>query len=197
VNALAKFTCNPGLVHWRAALRVLGFLNTTKHYCSRYAQQHFNENITSGGYMRGRLPITPDLQCYVDASHAADIDTRRSTTAYIFLISGGPVSWQSRMQTTVALSSMEAKYMAASAATQEALWQARLLQQLGMRVDLPITLYENNKSAIMFTDHPGDHRTTKHIYTKVNFAREAQTNGFFKLVYIQKLYHPYYFNQSV
>jgi hypothetical protein len=134
--------------------------------------------------MQGRLSITPDLQCYVDASHAADIDTRRSTTGYIFFISGGPVSWQSRMQTTVALSSMEAEYMAASAATQEALWQTRLLQQLGMRVDLPITLYEDNKSAIMFADHPGDHRTTKHIDTKVNFAREAQTNGFIKLVYV-------------
>ena len=76
------------------------------------------------------------------------------------------------------------EYMAASAATQEALWQARLLQQLGMRVDLPITLYEDNKSTIMFADHPGDHRTTKHIDTKVNFVREAQTNGFIKLVYL-------------
>ena len=90
--------------------------------------------------MRGRLPITTDLNCYVDASHAADIDTRRSTTGYIFFMSGGPVSWQSRMQTTVALSSMEAEYMAASAATQEALWQARLLQQLGMRIELLIIL---------------------------------------------------------
>ena len=88
------------------------------------------------------------------------------------------------MQTTVALSSMEAEYIAASAATQEAQWQARLLQQLGMRVELPITLYEDNKSAIMLADHPGDHRTTKHIDTKVNFAREAQTNGFIKLVYV-------------
>ena len=62
-----------------------------------------------------------------------------------------------RMQTTVALSSMEAEYMAASAATQEALWQARLLQQLGMRIELPNILYEDNESAIMFADHPGDH----------------------------------------
>ena len=72
--------------------------------------------------MRGRLPITPDLQCYVDASHAADVDTRRSPTRYYTLfISGEPVSWQSHMQTTVALSSMEAEYMAASAETQKAL----------------------------------------------------------------------------
>ena len=59
------------------------------------------------------------------------------------------------MQSTVALSSMEAEYMAASAATQEALWQARLLQQLGMRIELPIILNEDNKSAIMLADHPG------------------------------------------
>ena len=134
--------------------------------------------------MRRRLPITPDLQCYVDASHAADTDTRRSTTGYIFFISGGLVSWRSRMQTTVALISMEAEYMAASAATQEALWLTRLLLQLGMRVGLSITLYEDNKYAIMFADQPGDYRTTKHIDTKVNFAREAQTHGFIKLVYV-------------
>ena len=76
--------------------------------------------------MRGRPMITTDLDCYVDASHAVDIHTRRSTTGYIFFMSRGPVSWQSRMQTSVALSSMEAEYMAASAATQEALRQARL-----------------------------------------------------------------------
>jgi predicted ATPase with chaperone activity len=74
--------------------------------------------------------------------------------------------------------------MAASAATQEALWQSRLLQQLGVRVDLLITLYDDNKSAIMFADHPSDHRTSKHIDTKVNFAQEAQTNRYIKLVYV-------------
>jgi hypothetical protein len=88
------------------------------------------------------------------------------------------------MQTTVALSSMEAEYMAASAATREVPWQARLLQQLGMRIELPIILYEDNKSAIMFADHPGDHRTTNHIDTKTNIAREAQTNGYIKLIYV-------------
>jgi hypothetical protein len=78
------------------------------------------------------------------------------------------------MQTSVALSSMEAEYMAANAATQEALWQARLLQQLGMRIKLLITLCEDNKSAIMFADHPRDHWKTKHIDTRTKFARETQ-----------------------
>ena len=53
-----------------------------------------------------------------------------------------------------------------------------------MRIELPIILYEDNKSAIMFADHPCDHRTTKHIDTMTNFAREAQTNGYIKLVYV-------------
>ena len=76
--------------------------------------------------MRSILPNHADFNCYVDASHASDVDTRRSITGYIFFISAGPVSWQCCMQTSVALSSMEAEYMTASAATQKAMWHARL-----------------------------------------------------------------------
>jgi len=106
VNTLTKFTSNPGLIHWRAALRVLGLLNATRNYCIRNAQQIHLNNISSSGFMRGILPNHIDFNCYVDASHASDIDTRRSITGYIFFISGGPISWQSRMQTSVALSSI-------------------------------------------------------------------------------------------
>ena len=69
------------------------------------------------------------------------------------------------MQTSVALSSMESEYMAASAAAQEALWLNRLLQQL-------------------FADHPGDHRRGKHIDTRRHFVRETVVNGEIALVYI-------------
>ena len=85
---------------------------------------------------------------------------------------------------SVGLSSMEAEYMAASTATQEAMWQARSLEQMGMRIDLPIKLYEDNKSAIMFTDHPGDHRTTKHIDTCQKFARNAKNQGIIEMVFV-------------
>jgi hypothetical protein len=50
-----------------------------------------------------------------------------------------------------------------------------------MQIELPMILYDN-KSAIMFADHPSDHQTTKHIDTKTNF--EAQTNGYIKLIYV-------------
>jgi hypothetical protein len=87
------------------------------------------------------------------------------------------------MQTSVAQSSMEAEYMAASAATQEAMWQARLLEQMGMCIDLPMKLYKDNKSAIMFTNHPGDYRTIKHIDTCEEFARYVQTKGIIEMVF--------------
>jgi hypothetical protein len=102
------------------------------------------------------------------------VNTRRGITGYIFFISGGPVSWQSHMQTSVALSNMEPDYMVVSAATQEAMWQAQLLEQMVTRIDLPIKLYEDNKSVIMFTYHSGYHLPSKHIDTRKEFARDAQ-----------------------
>ena len=60
---------------------------------------------------------------------------------------------------------MESEYMAASAAAQEAIWLNRLLEELGFRMPKPITIYEDNKAAILFSDHPGDHRRSKHIDT--------------------------------
>jgi Reverse transcriptase (RNA-dependent DNA polymerase) len=152
VNTLAKFTSNPGLLHWKALLRVLGYLYATKDYWIKYQRNpEITDGIDAQGCSRGFLPLT-ELDAYVDASFAGDVDTRRSTTGYEFKISGGPVSWQSRMQTSVALPSMEAEYMAASAATQEAMWLNKLLHQLGFRTPRPTVLYEDNKAAILFAD---------------------------------------------
>jgi hypothetical protein len=134
--------------------------------------------------MRGILPNHTDFNCYVDASRESDVNTRRSITGYIFFISRGPLSWQSRMQTSVALSSMKAEYMAASAAIQEAMWQARSLEQMGMRIDFLIKLYEDNQSVIMFMNHLGDHRTTKLIDTRKEFARDAQNQGIIGMVFV-------------
>ena len=166
VSTLAKYTTNPGMLHWKALLRVLGYLYATQEYCIKYKR---NEAVVDGidarGYSRGTLPFTT-MDGFVDASYAGDADTRRSTTGYLVQISGGPVSWQSRLQSSVALSSMEAEYMAASAATQEAMWLNRLLQQLGFKTPRPTKIYEDNKAAILFSDHPGDHRRSKNIDTR-------------------------------
>jgi hypothetical protein len=86
--------------------------------------------VPIGGHAWGILPQLSDFDCYVDTSFAGDIDTKRSTADYIFKICGGPVSWQSRMQPSVAPSSVESEYVAASAVAHEAMWPNQLLQQL-------------------------------------------------------------------
>ena len=72
-----------------------------------------------------------ELIGYCDADWAGDNEDRRSTTGYIFTLAGGPVSWMSKKQQTVALSTCEAEYMAMSEATKEALWMQRLLNKMG------------------------------------------------------------------
>jgi hypothetical protein len=74
--------------------------------------------------------------------------------------------------------------MAASATAQEAIWLNRLLEEMGFKSKKPITLYEDNKAAILFSDHPGDHRRSKHNDTRKYFLRDAVTNGEIKLEYI-------------
>jgi hypothetical protein len=131
----------------------------TIHRCICYTRnEEQNNGISVCDHARGNLPSMSDLKCYLDASYAGGEDTWRRTTGYMLKICGGPVSWQSRMQTSVALSSVELEYMAASAAAQEALWLNRLLQQLGLRTPTPTVLYEDNKASILFADLPGDHR---------------------------------------
>ena len=73
--------------------------------------------------------------------------------------------------------------MAASAAAQEALWLNRLLQQLGLCTPTP-TVYEDDKAAILFADHPGDHRRSKHIDTRRHFVRETVVIGEIALICI-------------
>ena len=155
------------------------------HHCICYTRNEEQDNgIAVSGHARSILPSMPDFKCYVDASYAGDEDTRRSTTGYMVKICGGPVSWRSRMQISVALSSMESEYIAASAAAQEELCLNRLLQQLGLRTPNPTVLYEDSKAAILFADHSGDHRRSKHIDTRRHFVRETVVNGEIALVYI-------------
>ena len=77
--------------------------------------------------------------------------------------------------------------MAASAAAHKAIWLNRQLGELEFNTPRPITIYEDNKAAILFSDHPGDHRRSKHIDIRKYFIREAVINGKIKLEYIPTL----------
>jgi predicted amino acid dehydrogenase len=92
----------PTVTHWQAAKGLLRYVAGTSNY-----------GITFGG-------SSLNLQAYCDADYAGDIDTRRSTTGYVYMLDGGAISWSSRLQPTVAASTTEAEYMAAAYAIKEA-----------------------------------------------------------------------------
>ena len=87
------------------------------------------------------------------------------------------ISWCSKQQTSVALSSMEAEYMAACAASQEAIWLRRLLRELGGLFTKPFTIFEDNQSCIHLSKNQGDFPRSKHIDMRYHFVREQVEQG--------------------
>lgn len=89
-----------------------------------------------------------NLVGYSDSDFASDLDSRRSTSDYIFKLANGPVTWKSKRQDTVSLSTTEAEYIAASLACKEIIWLRKLLSDIGHRRSHPTKLYIDNQSAI-------------------------------------------------
>jgi hypothetical protein len=166
VQALGRHLNSSGPEHWVAAKRVLRYLKGTHDIGIKYG--------------RGDL----ELYGYCDADWAGDKDTRRSTTAYVFMMAGACVSWASKLQPTVAVSSAEAEYMAASAAVQEAIYMRRLLGDIGYQQEQPTVIYEDNQGCIALSENPVEHKRTKHIDIRYHFTRERVESGDVVLEYV-------------
>ena len=101
------------------------------------------------------------------------------------MLSGGPISWQSRQQASVALSTMEAEYMAACAATQETIWLRLLLKDLHiLDGDQPMVIREDNTACMAYAKNPMDYKKSKHIDVKYHFVRERIASGEIILEYV-------------
>ena len=116
------------------------------------------------------------LSGYVDSDFTGDLDRRRSLTGYIFSIGGCAVSWKATLQPTVALSTTEAEFMAATEAVKEAMWLRGLHGELSMGRKETI-VYCDSQSAIHLTKDQMFHDRTKHIDVKYHFIREVIAQG--------------------
>jgi hypothetical protein len=161
VSSLSRHMANPTSQHLNAAMRVFRYLQGTKDMVLVY---------------RGDLM---PLVGYTDADWAGDVATRRSTSGYIFNIGSGAISWSSKRQPTVALSSCEAEYVGETQATKEAIWLRRLLRELlDQKEHLATTIiFGDNQGAIQLARNPQFHARTKHIDIQHHFVREAQMSG--------------------
>ena len=113
---------------------------------------------------------------YCDSDFAGDLDKRRSTTGYVFTFAKAPVSWKSTLQSTVALSTTEAEYMAITEAVKEAIWLQGLLGELGISQE-DVIVYCDSQSAIQLAKNQVYHARTKHIDVRYHFIQEILKEG--------------------
>jgi hypothetical protein len=164
VATVACFSANPGMVHWNTVKRIFRYLAGTCDLWLSY----------------GEMCCT--LVGYADADGSMSED-RRAITGYAFLIDGGAVSWSSKKQEIVSLSTTESEYIAATHGMKEALWLRNLLAEVFEPLGNTMMLFSDNQSAIALTHDHQFHAHTKHIDVCYHFIRWVVENGAIRLVY--------------
>lgn len=165
INTLSRFNKNPQRENWMAIKRVMRYLQGTKAYKLEYSKD--------GSSLTG----------YCDADWANDIQDRKSCTGYVFISQGGGISWSSRRQQTVALSTTEAEYMSMAAAAQEALWLKQFQTELGEDDDGPLSIGCDNQSAIKLSMTDSYKPRTKHIDIRFHFLKDYVNRSIIRFEY--------------
>ncbi|XP_055604438.1 uncharacterized protein LOC129752693 [Uranotaenia lowii] len=171
VNYLSRFQNGATDTHWAYLKRVLRYLQGTKDFRLVYTKQD-----------EGGEPIIGFADA--DWDWGNDVDTRHSTSGYLFQIFGNTVAWTSRKQTTVSLSSTEAEYESLSQAACDAIWVKNLLSEFGVVLRSPLIIHKDNQSCIHIAEEPRDQKRMKHLDIRYNFIRECIQDKIIKLQYI-------------
>jgi hypothetical protein len=164
VQTLSRFATNPGIAHWEAVKRVFRYLKGTRELWLSY-----------GGVAR-------EMEGYADADGSM-MEDRKAISGYAFMINGGAVSWSTKKQEIISLSTTESEYVAVTYAAKEALWLRSLIFQLFGTVLPSTTLFSDNQSAIALTKEHQYHARTKHIDVRYHFIRWIVEEGKLRLIY--------------
>jgi hypothetical protein len=181
VTILSKYNANPLQMHLTAAKRALRYLKRT----SRYALHFPSVNSPSVDFPSVEHPET-SLIGFTDSDWAGSTANRKSIGGHIFQAKDkASVSWQAKSQSVVALSTLEAEYIACSDATREALWLRRLLGEIERSsVDQTVPISCDNQGALKLIDTGILKSKTKHIDIKFHHARDETEKGHVKFEYI-------------
>jgi len=173
MGIVSRYLSNPSEEHLTAVKRILCYVKGTKEYGLTLGPSDANNSF--------------NLYGYADADWANDVDTRKSTSGYTFYAGSGAISWCSKRQPTITLSTAEAEYIALCASVQEALWLRSLLEEVQYPLFLsskkPTTILEDNQSCIALAANPVHHARTKHIDIKYHFIRDYIDKGDIDVVY--------------
>jgi hypothetical protein len=166
-SELSKYVQSPGKDHMDAANHVLRYLRGTFDQAIIYQRSHDMANVLWG---------------WVDSDWAADLDSRRSHTGYVLMMTGGAVSWKSRRQDCVSLSTSEAEYVAASQCGQEVLYLREILRDFGYTQENPTNVYEDNLACVAMSENPVRRKFSRHIDIRYYFVRDLVAQKVIKLI---------------
>ncbi len=116
------------------------------------------------------------LHGWTNVDWAGDPEFCKSTSRYVFLLGGGAISWQSKKQATIALSSIESKYISITWTAKEAMWLCQWFNDLRFPQSKPLSLHCDNQLYIALTLNPQFHDRTKHNEIRYHFLREKVEN---------------------
>eukprot|EP00253_Pinus_taeda_P029525 PITA_29525 len=154
VGHVARFQAAPKESHIIAAKRILRYLKGTTKYGLWYPKG--NDIV---------------IQPYKNVDWAGSVDDRKSTSGAPFYLGGCLVSWLSKKQSSISLSTTKAEYITTTTCTQ-VLWMKKNLQDLQVKFDEPIPIFCDNTSAISISKNPMMHSKMRHIPIKYHFVRE-------------------------
>lgn len=154
---LGRYQSDPGFSHWQAAKKVLRYLQGTKDLMLTYRRSDHLEIVG-----------------FSDSDFAGCIDTRKSTSGYVFLLAGGAISWSSTKQKTVAAFTMEAEYIACYMASSQAIWLRNFITYLRVMnsIEKPIKIYCDNEAAVKFSNNNKSSSACKHMEIKFLIVKE-------------------------
>ena len=154
VGVLSRYGAHPTLTTCKLVVYLMQYMRGTVHMGIKFSGSCF------------------DMHVFTDADWAGDILTRRSTTGYVVFAAGGPLSWQSKLQTTVSTSSMQSEYQAPYAGMQDIVWLRGVLTELRFRMCEPIPFFLDSQSAEDLALNPVFHKRSKRTAIKYHWVRE-------------------------
>jgi hypothetical protein len=165
VQTVSQFNINPGPTHLTAVKCIYRYLAGTLNLGITYKSASDSDIEIHANYSEPRV--------FADADWANSLDDRKSISGYVSILAGGATMWSSKKQATVALSTMEAKYVALTHAARENLWLRSLFMELDLPPTQPTPIFVDNRGAIDFTFNAGYHARSKHIDMRHHFIRDT------------------------
>ena len=168
VRFLCEYQANPGEEHWSYLKRILRYIKGT---------------VEMKMFFRSTEDV---LLAYSDADYANDTIDRKSISGFTIEVFGCTVSWSSKKQNCITLSSTEAEYVALCHTATEVIWITNILVEIGIKKEIlyPVPIFEDNKSCIVLAEEPKTHNRMKHIDVRYHFVREKIAEGIVKLCYV-------------